>query len=1237
MGVTATQAILSYTAPDDGACEVELSEEAGFIPLVHDVNPALFAGAHRDSRAGSVNSGRERTVVIGKRTSERGLDGKLYSRALQAATVHHYRVRCGSETTEGRFATANLPLGDTSPQEIPFDGEAFGNYGWPELGKGRGSAAVDPLSGVLIRRGTLAGDHGETKTNLPFHFVFDASRRWVNKDNAISATAFASYSGAGGDALFLGLDPAQWRSNFNYTDPGGWAPGWNVSSFRVRATGSGSDGAAENRTVAMCWTVDTGASCATETLEITLPEGSAAATTTSNPFPAAGFEGWGRELTRPEFGPTTGTVTVAGQTVTLTSLRTNAFFKTGWKAGTKIYIAGSDPTCAANYCTVREVVNATTLKIDESLWIASGVTYRSADSGLRVWKKTGAGGISVRLSFDQAASADFTMPVAGANDLCSRREATTSVDADGNALPGGASLAGRLCVLPNAAGTADLYFFIPENGELRLLSNFWHSWGGSDPDGFLNSGTGGPGFDSFDPEDPRSLYALMRTRGRTGEPDSGMSLFRLTYTGDFREYRPGFPSGAYPEDGVVWTNLTPASQRKDVITQAADRNYFGRPDVWKPYIGSRGSGMAGKYFVLGFGVGTASRPYGAQDAPCVLYFIDTSTQPHATLNKAVDSFSHPSMRWGGCHSTFGGFGEYTEISSKVIGADGGSASAYFLGPWVFPVEAVRKSGVWSANDTSLSSAYAEACPADLDEKWKEAGATGNQCVFLRMRAPCSALPNEDERARFPCPWDPSKSTLQPLAEGDWFSDSATHNGEKMRVVRKTSLGDGFLEVVAQRFVACTTIGLSHAHGWSGMMSPNGVCRAAGAWAQASGEYEGWRVESTELSSAHHDFGSSEMPGRLTMVMAMYASRYNRPVPESFGAAPDYRMESGWANFAGVLGPGSINQSYPSKRAWNAPVWEQKWAADLRAYNPSTGVSAESPTGWGSYSIAPVAGTRQVYEITVWGGSNPDPRRAPFLAYAGRNLLKEKSGPALGNTITDADAWRFCVARTAGECRADSAAGKIYINVPFRDASTSCYSNQYPRNLPCVLNPTPFGAWAVQWDVSRPDPSGVNFRRLSLGLGGPGRQYAFANWRPTPDGRWGILQGYWLDGARNDLLLMKLPPWPALDAVNRSTYVPLSVRVGSMPEGATTVAAEFGYGPELRCTARAESCFANAALVNADHPFYWESEGYTGLPCGSGCTLAIPGLAGRVIYYRLKYLDASGRTVATGRMEVVAVR
>src|SRR5262249_23935057 len=56
-GITPTQAIVAYTAPTDDPCVILVSESPSLAPPVHDVDPALFAGANLDTRSGNANDG----------------------------------------------------------------------------------------------------------------------------------------------------------------------------------------------------------------------------------------------------------------------------------------------------------------------------------------------------------------------------------------------------------------------------------------------------------------------------------------------------------------------------------------------------------------------------------------------------------------------------------------------------------------------------------------------------------------------------------------------------------------------------------------------------------------------------------------------------------------------------------------------------------------------------------------------------------------------------------------------------------------------------------------------------------------------------------------------------------------------------------------------------------------------------------------------------------------------------
>ena len=45
---------------------------------------------------------------------------------------------------------------------------------------------------------------------------------------------------------------------------------------------------------------------------------------------------------------------------------------------------------------------------------------------------------------------------------------------------------------------------------------------------------------------------------------------------------------------------------------------------------------------------------------------------------------------------------------------------------------------------------------------------------------------------------------------------------------------------------------------------------------------------------------------------------------------------------------------------------------------------------------------------------------------------------------------------------------------------------------------------------------------------------------------------------------------------------------------------------------------------------------TGVPCSTGCTVPIPALSQRVLYYRVSYRDAANRIVAKTPTQAVVV-
>jgi hypothetical protein len=389
---------------------------------------------------------------------------------------------------------------------------------------------------------------------------------------------------------------------------------------------------------------------------------------------------------------------------------------------------------------------------------------------------------------------------------------------------------------------------------------------------------------------------------------------------------------------------------------------------------------------------------------------------------------------------------------------------------------------------------------------------------------------------------------------------------------------------------------------------------------------------------HSDLGNGPTPGSYNFCHGdgcrsnlPMTTQIGQPIPSpnsSFGGSPP---------FAGGTGSALAEQSYPSVHQFTASPNEQVWMLDFNHINPSYGSGPEVASSVGAVTYNLVGGTTGVYRFTsVNGGVSY--KQIPLLSWAGYHLLRDVSSPSTGNIITDSTPWNFCYVGAVGECRSGSAVGEVYATVPQATAYTQCVSNQYDNNYPCVATPYVRVAFGIQQGISQNDPAGQHWRPITQGFSGPGRQYQFASFIPDPTGAWAFMQGFWLDGTRNELLITHLPPWPYDQDVttNRSTFVPTAVSLGRSSE-LDQARVRFGYAENgspanFYCTARQENC---STTTNSSMPFAFESEGPVWQVCSSGCTIQIPALPGRVLYYAVDRKSSSSGRVQLGDMKVAA--
>jgi len=283
-------------------------------------------------------------------------------------------------------------------------------------------------------------------------------------------------------------------------------------------------------------------------------------------------------------------------------------------------------------------------------------------------------------------------------------------------------------------------------------------------------------------------------------------------------------------------------------------------------------------------------------------------------------------------------------------------------------------------------------------------------------------------------------------------------------------------------------------------------------------------------------------------------------------------------------------------------------------------------------------TTMVYKIPVQSTVNE--KIAPLMVTAAPHVLfVDKSGP--GSLITDADLGKRCTAFVAGECRPNSVVGDTFVaGRGWYTAYGQCIANTSTLGSPCAFGLWPGGGWAVQVRHTPMDLNNTGVRRLTLGFWTPPNHYSFSNWISTPDAKWGIFVPNSIQqrAGGGQWFAMKLPPWPAFaDNTNRTTFVPVPIRFPANPGDNIRIA--FGYGENggpanLYCTTRQEPCWT-AAAPTAANPFVFASEAQQKVACNSGCTVSIPAIPGRILFYQVEHTNGAG--TITDPLQAIALR
>jgi hypothetical protein len=1229
-GTTSTQAVLKYTAPDEGGCSVEVSESAGFSPLVHDVDPGLFAGSNLDSRSEGTSNGSERVFVIGKRRAERGTDGHWYSRALQAYTRHYYRITCGADQATGDFTTTNIPLGNTYNDELPSDPNAGkagyfvnqGEYAWPEFlnwdkNTGRSETVIDPHTGMLLKRVTMpgdqptgnrpAGDHGFTLAGSP-------SGAWSGPSNVISDDgSAATFSGSGRDWLIMR------DSTLSYGD-------YYLESllFSAKAWCSGPC-AGDDAKIQVCLTVN-GVSCwpnDNNTIDVALGTTANTASLVSAGSTATMMQAW----TPPRVQPLNATDTVprSGQVYVV-----DASGKVTWSSGDLFYpnwTAGSQITIGSSLCNISSVTNTKALKIDFSSCAPAltpsqnQISYSAANFGFMIRKKTTSTD-TISVQYAKYSMTETNLPgwtSSGSPLLCS--DTLTQ-----NAVTGGL---GYHCILPQNL----MYWVNRDTGDANYLGmTFYPSQSG--PDGWSSGGCNNASTTMFGkgPLDPETLYCV------TNDNSGKMIVLACAVN---TNNQPG-------NLGLGCTNLTKSSLGQDFIALLQQFTANSNPtfDSYK-FNGCGISGMQNKQLILG-----CFRGYQDTIGWIVVFDptkVDTATgcvgggQPGCVV-AAQTSWAVPPARWCTIHTIFmAGDSNTGWILGKYMGGTG------------LPGSNPHISTVIAGNITSQPSISpgVAGCPA---------GSKGCDVVVVDGE-PCNPNPvgavggHPAEGGN--CPKNPAWDYLQDAQPGDVFVLNGS-NTEYVLIVSKN--GNSWL---IQRGFGFTTP----------QTPPTPVILTAGCLSRrwdygASGADWLWDFQNDPHGLNQSGTTIRVGPGYTHPVprpnvtvggvawVDVSSTVYGYAITDGPGYIPANKYSSLGPGFAGTYGVSPYNESaqdHPSHPQNTAPPSEQKWFLEARPlHGPGASLVDQATSVSGQlYKFSSI--TSDGDNLAQIGGPNAflgglTRKQQPTFGRCGAQPLTDVSSPTQGNVISDdsSSVYQYCVARKAGECRTGSAMGDVYVNCPYiaprpTDGTFGCdYSRGYGglSGDVCVYNTGAYLNALLQIGYEHSDPNGALQRHLTKGLNRYNLIDENENVHSLPDASWLLLESNAVLGSAMVILAGKLPPYPQVDSVNRQTFVPLTLNLTPPADlGVANAVIQFGYlengAPnQFFCTSRHEACLAVSANVSETTPFRFPSEGsdgtaatVNGVGCASGCSVTIPSIPQRVVYYQVLYRDSSNQVVA----------
>jgi hypothetical protein len=396
--------------------------------------------------------------------------------------------------------------------------------------------------------------------------------------------------------------------------------------------------------------------------------------------------------------------------------------------------------------------------------------------------------------------------------------------------------------------------------------------------------------------------------------------------------------------------------------------------------------------------------------------------------------------------------------------------------------------------------------------------------------------------------------------------------------------------------------------------------------------------------------------------------WGRPI---YGWPTDYQTAVGSVPallnlpFANVTPNQAAGVNYTSANPPFAGMFGVPWGFDAGSHPNAAGANAAANEAIRAFDNTPVQGggfdpvfnavTEQLYVATPSLVTDPDDifgsagvaslnrKLMATGASCGSHPLMDLSGPGSRIAADVSASYSYCIARVNGECVSNSTAGQIYVNCPgvvWDRCTGSGIHGGTPLGVGndiCVSNVGAAANAVRQFTLDHTDFAGAFTRTLVTATSRLRMVGGFENNRLLPDNSWLLFRAEWLNYNREEMWMAKMLPYPATDSIGRGTFVPMVLNL-QPPAGVSVdnAVVQFGYAEYGgNCTSRRDSCIANSAMIAAT-PFQFASENPRGVSCSSGCTIAIPAISQRILYYQVNYRDKSNAVLSSSPQQAAAV-